>query len=289
MNKPMLAGTLLDESELNYPVYVSPKIDGIRCLGVAGRAMSRAGKPFRNKALQALFADGKYDGLDGELIFGPLFSSTVFRDTTSVVMSHDKTIDDLRFYVFDKYSMSGPFSQRFSSLNFDDDFIRCLEHLEVETLEELSEYEADVLAKGAEGVMIRDPNGAYKHGRSTVKEGGLLKLKRFSDAEYKVVGFEERMHNANEAEKDAFGRTKRSTHQDNMIGRGDLGSLICELEPGVTFNVGSGFDDATREEIWNNKESYLGRYVTVKSFLIGVKDLPRFPIFKGFRDPVELE
>ena len=43
------------------------------------------------------------------------------------------------------------------------------------------------------------PNAPYKQGRSTVREGYLLKVKTFLDDEATVVRFEERMHNGNEA------------------------------------------------------------------------------------------
>lgn len=133
--------------------------------------------------------------------------------------------------------------------------------------------------------MLRRADAHYKFGRSTHKEFILMKLKRFMDTEYKVVGFQERMKNNNEATINELGYTERSTHKDNLVGRGDLGALVLELdEGGPTFTCGTGFDDATRVEIWNNRDKYIGKFAKVKSFLIGVKDLPRFPVFLGFRD-----
>jgi DNA ligase-1 len=120
-----------------------------------------------------------------------------------------------------------------------------------------------------------------------LKEGTLLKLKRFVDSEYEIVGFEERMHNGNEATKDELGNTKRSSHQENKVGRGDLGALVLRCDAG-TFNCGTGFTDAMRAEIWANRDGYLGKLAKVKSFLIGVKTLPRFPTFLGFRAPEDM-
>ena len=136
--------------------------------------------------------------------------------------------------------------------------------------------------------MIRSGDGKYKYGRSTTKEGTLLKLKRFVDAEYKIVGFEERMHNANEATKNALGQTERSSHKENLVGRGDLGALVLETADGLRFNCGTGFTDSSRSEIWGNRDRYLGQFAKIKSFLIGVKDLPRFPVFLGMRDPIDM-
>ena len=137
---------------------------------------------------------------------------------------------------------------------------------------------------GYEGVMLRKPDGKYKFGRSTAREFILMKLKRFSDAEYKVIGFQERMHNANEATINELGHTERSAHMENMVPRGDLGALVLEMSDGQIFNCGTGFDDKSRKEIWQNRDKYVGRWAKIKSFLIGVKDLPRFPVFISFRD-----
>jgi DNA ligase-1 len=138
--------------------------------------------------------------------------------------------------------------------------------------------------------MIRSFTGAYKHGRSTVKEGLIGKIKKFAQSEAVIIGFEERMHNANEAKTDALGHTERSSHKENLIGRGDLGSIVVRLlsNPAVTFSIGSGFNDAERQHIWDNKESYLKKIVTFKYFDIGGYDAPRFPIYIGIRDKADM-
>lgn len=110
-----------------------------------------------------------------------------------------------------------------------------------------------------------------------------MKLKRFVDAEAVIVGFEERRHNGNIATTNELGRTQRSSHAGNKIGRGDLGALIV-TDGGVQFNIGTGFSDEERADIWNYKVAYLGSLVKYKHFPIGVKDLPRHPTFLGFRD-----
>ncbi|HQG29101.1 MAG TPA: ATP-dependent DNA ligase, partial [Candidatus Ozemobacteraceae bacterium] len=99
---------------------------------------------------------------------------------------------------------------------------------------------------------------------------------------------EERMHNANEATVNALGHTERSSHKENKSGRGDLGALILTTEDGLEFNCGTGFDNATRREIWDNRDQYMGQFAKIKSFLIGVKDKPRFPVFLGFRDASDM-
>jgi len=53
----------------------------------------------------------------------------------------------------------------------------------------------------------------------------------------------------------------------------------------VRFNVGSGFDAATRAAIWAARAGWEGRLVMFKFFPIGSKEAPRFPIFLGERHP----
>ena len=75
----------------------------------------------------------------------------------------------------------------------------------INTMEELEKYEVDCLEIGYEGVILRDPNAKYKHGRSTVKEGGLIKVKRFSDSEARILAMEEQMKNNNEKKVNELG------------------------------------------------------------------------------------
>ena len=136
--------------------------------------------------------------------------------------------------------------------------------------------------------MLRDPMGTYKFGRSTVRDNILLKVKRFLDDEAVVIDIEEKMHNENEAQKDAFGRTKRSSSILGLVGANTTGTLIVENKEGQVFGIGSGLNDLMRDEIWNNKEKYLGCLVKYKYFPQGVKELPRHPVFLGFRDEDDL-
>jgi DNA ligase-1 len=105
-----------------------------------------------------------------------------------------------------------------------------------------------------------------------------------------VIGFEEKLHNANEATVDELGHTKRSSHQDNMIPMDTLGSLMLRMADGTEFSCGcfKGFDDAWRKSTWDNRDKYLGKLAKIKSQPTGVKDKPRFPVFLGWRDPIDM-
>ena len=281
--KPMLSHTITDTSAVKCPVLVSQKLDGIRCLIIDGVAVSRNLKPIRNEFVQSVIGTPKYNGLDGELIVGATFAKDCYRVTNSGVMSKDGE-PDFTYHVFDRWDMPGVgFSDRLTATQGGYRVQRVPHHWAY-CEADLLRIEEALLAKGAEGVMVRSLDGTYKYGRSTMREGTLGKLKRFSEDEFLIVDFEERFHNANPATVNALGHTERSMHVENMIGRGDLGALVLETSDGKRFTAGSGFDDATRREIWGNKEKYVGRWAKVKHFPIGVKDLPRFPVFMGFRD-----
>ncbi|MNG11564.1 DNA ligase [compost metagenome] len=131
--------------------------------------------------------------------------------------------------------------------------------------------------------MVRQADGKYKQGRSTLREGILLKLKRFNSAECIVTGFEELMHNANEAKINETGHTDRSSHKENLVPMNTLGALLVkDIESGVDFAIGTGYTAAQRKEIWDNRRQWLGKIVTYTHFAVGSGyDKPRFPVFKG--------
>ncbi|NJO01155.1 MAG: ATP-dependent DNA ligase [Bacteroidia bacterium] len=287
MFKPMLA-TDADLTKLVFPLLASAKLDGVRAIVRDGILYSRSNKPIPNKAVQTRFKNLEH--FDGELIFGDPTSKSCYRDTVSIVMSHDKPADGVGFFVFDHIEHSNkPYFERYNSLQcrIDTDAVILHEQMKFERLEDVLEYEQQCLDEGYEGLILRSPIAPYKTGRSTVKEGYLLKLKRFSDFEATVIGFEERMENLNEKTTNELGRSARSSHKENKRGRGDLGALLLRTAEGVEFSCGTGFDDSTRIEIWAARDKLLGRIAKIKSFDIGVKDKPRHPVFLGWRDRID--
>lgn len=288
MFKPLLAHTISDTSALRYPVLASVKLDGIRCVVIDGVAMSRNLKPIKNKWVQECIGRPEYNGLDGELIVGDIFAKDCYRQTNSGVMK-EAGKPDFAYHVFDRFDMPEfQFQTRLGSLP-SLPFVKLVDHWEIESEYQLISLEAEMLDRGAEGLMVRSLDGKYKNGRSTEKEGILGKLKRFADAEYEVVGYVERMENQNEKVTDALGHSKRSSHQENKVGRGDLGAIICKTPEGLEFNCGSGFNDADRAKLWAIKDNGLiGRIAKIKHFDYGVKDRVRFPTFLGFRSPGDM-
>jgi len=228
--------------------------------------------------------------MDGELIVGDPTSPTVYRDTNSFVMAHDKE-GEFFFYHFDWWDDTlTTYDERHHNMSIDNTppNYRKVMTMVAKDKEQLLSLEEMCLEKGYEGIVIRNPKGLYKYGRCTIKEANAFKLKRFEDAEAVIIGFEEEMHNGNEAETNELGRTKRSTAKAGLVGKGTLGAFICRTSDNIDFNIGSGFDQQDRLNFWKNKESLVGKFVKYKHFPIGVKDKPRHPIFLGFRDKMDM-
>jgi len=291
--KPLLAGKL-DLSLLAYPVIGSTKLDGIRCLAMGALPKSRSMKDIPNRHVQRLFAANAavLEGLDGELIVGEPNAPDVYRVTNSAIMSHDGE-PDFTFHVFDFWNRGDqPYHLRYHALAHDGiprpSWVKIHPAISIDNQAALDSFEAQALADGYEGVMLRSRSGPYKQGRSSSKEGILLKVKRHEENEAEIIGVEEEMHNANEAQVNELGRTKRSSHQAGKVGKGTMGALhvrgVNGPFKGVEFHIGSGFTAAQRAEEWE-----IGSTVTYKHFPIGVKDKPRHPVFKGRRDARDMD
>lgn len=287
--KPMLAATVenYDELEGKFPLMASPKLDGVRAIVIDGQLKSRNMKAIPNRHVQRLFA-WLPEGFDGELIVGKPTDKDCFRKTTSGVMSADGE-PDVKFYVFDQVRVTPEsFSERFAEMKarvqtFPGTSVKFVPHKLVKNSFQLKQYEEEMLTKGYEGVMLRSIEGFYKFGRSTLKEGYLMKVKQFKDSEAKIIAVEELMHNENELTKDELGRAKRSSHKAGKVKAGVLGSItVQDIHSGVTFNIGAGFMDDERERFWAS--TIVGKIVKYKYFPSGSKDKPRFPVFLGFRD-----
>lgn len=284
--KPQLATQIDDLSTLSYPLYVSKKLDGIRSTIFNGVAYSRSLKLIPNLSIQKWAKENAVclEGLDGEFIVGSPTSETVFRDTTSFVMSIDK-VGEFQFFAFDQVHVQAEAQERQKALEALPSIhrVQVLEQTLVQSEAELEAYRTVAVDLGYEGAMVKKVKGKYKFGRSSVKEGLLLKMKLFRDSEFKIVGYECKYHNANEAKTNEIGRTSRSTSKEGMIPLDTLGVLYLETPEGTVFGCGSGFDDKTRDELWKIRETLPGLYAVVKFFTIGGYSVPRFGVFKGIR------
>jgi DNA ligase-1 len=273
-------------------LYGSYKLDGIRAMVIDGQLISRTLKPIPNKYCQRLFGRLSCEGLDGELVVGNEFGDGVFARTSSGVMSHEG-MPQVSFRVFDLLTVPAntPFEVRMRQLGQKvaglplANVAWVIQYLLDPSHDTVEKVEAEAIDLQYEGLIIRSADSPYKQGRSTLREGYMGKLKRFMDSEAVITGFEEMMHNDNPATTDARGFTVRSSHQAHQRGAGVLGTLrVTDIhKPEWSFGIGSGFDLALRACIWKAQDEYLGKVVKYKYLPVGTLELPRHPVFLGFR------
>jgi len=289
---------------LRYPVMGSPKIDGIRChleensLGMV--ALSRKNKAIPNHYVRTLLTSSRsWIGMDGELVVGKANTKVVFNNTQSGVMSRDGE-PDFRFFTFDLTNQPKlTFEERFRMLEqrvpVMNKILKLVPHRYLYSYEELVKYEEMMVLKGWEGIMIRDPNGRYKEGRSTLNEGILIKVKRFEDSEAEILGCYEQETNHNPAKINEIGNSKRSSHKENKVANGRLGGFeVRDIHSGVQFRLGnlSGITLDQRRLMWigflSDPSQLLGKTIKYKSQPVGTKNKPRIPIYQGFRDQIDM-
>lgn len=291
MFRPMLAAKTPDLETLQYPMFASYKLDGIRAIMRDGMMMSRSMKPLPNLDMQKYFGRFKsLENCDGELITGK-HDNDVYRRTMSHIMTTaGNPMQDTVWNIFDFVDEDLEYRERLKVLVEyvvgNGASIRVLPHKEVRRADDVLALHQEAVKQGYEGLILRSPTGLYKQGRSTAREQGMVKVKMFEDSEAEILGFEMLMHNENAAVPNELGLTKRSSHKANKVMTDKMGCIkVRDIHTGVEFEIGTGFTDTERRLIVRYP---VGRIVKYKSFPGGVKDKPRFPVFLGFRDPLDL-
>ncbi len=306
--RPILAASLLPPTvehtnasilaamqKLRYPVLATLKLDGIRALRLDGSLLSRTRKPIPNKSIRerSLIMPG---GFDLEL-WSP---SLRYDEIESIVMSREHpNSDKIEFHVLDWFG---------SAVSYDERTKKITQELSDSPI---NKYRTDIIfevpvlctspqmllhafwmaeANEGEGICFRLPNSPYKQGRSTLKEQYLIKLARYSYAEATIVGFIEQQENGNKATTNSLGLTERSSHGADMCGKNTLGAFLCGLASGETITIGTGvgLTNEVRRYIWEHKLLYIGHKVKFKYKSHGQKNLPRSPIFVGFRSEIDI-
>ena len=292
--KPMLAASVKLE-QVQYPVLVSAKLDGIRCVGTDNGPRTRTLKPIQNIYTRNMLSDKLFSGFDGELIVGDYTATDVFAKTTSGIMSAEGR-PEFMWLLFDMWDEPDS--------DYIDRYQRLIEREQanpwsntVVIPQDYVEDEAGLIAaehryleQGYEGVILRSPESKYKYGRSTVREHYLLKRKPLADAEGVIANFMYLERNLNEMTRDAVGNAKRSNQQANQLVDYDrVGSIEVTITTGpfagARVSIGTGFTDQQRLDLvdMHDDHALIGSTVTFTYQASGSKDAPRFPSFKGFR------
>lgn len=279
--KSMLAyNKIVDPANLNYPVIVSVKEDGYRCSIVDKMPKTRSGKEIANKHTHRTLRNLNLPSLDGELV---LNNSKSFNSVQSAFGSHGGE-PDFSYIVFDCFNhIYAPYEKRFAEAaewvknNDTGGIVQLARNFVANTPEEVWELFHMALDNGDEGLIIRDPNGHYKFGRSTLKEGLMFKLKPREDAEAVIVSVNELMHN------DDAGNSNKL---ENMVPGNTMGSFTCKMLCGKQFNIGTGenLTKEMRDLFWQQRDKLIGKPLTYTYHKLTQAGIPREPRIKGVRD-----
>jgi DNA ligase-1 len=264
---------------------LSQKLNGNRCSFYNGRLISRQGKVF--KGFQHIINDIIACGLENKFIDGELIRKNTdglsdgenFRIGTGIINSDAETKEEIKLVIFDTFAaeqIKNKVSDCTYKIRYENNIKPLREEIEKKNLHNIEVVK--VVYQGTdqsqinkwldyavehdwEGLMI-NKDATYKCKRTT----DLIKVKRFYTMDLRVVDVLE-----------GDGRLQ-----------GTLGALVAEFK-GNTVNVGSGFSDEQRTDIWNNREDMIGKIVEVKYKEItsdkktGLESL-QFPIFVRLRD-----
>lgn len=307
--KAMLASDA-DEAKLKFPLIAQPKVDGVRGLNLLGTLTGRSLKQHANKFTTAFFSTSEFLGFDGELAAERDTHPDLCRLTTSAlntIAGEPFTLWWLFDYIVVGQTKHLPYSERYAQLHrrvtelkasgsIAAQRLRVVPAVRCETLAQLLEWDARWLDEGYEGSIVRDPNGMHKEGRSTIREGGLLRIKRFVEEDALVVELHEGETNTNEAQRNELGLQYRTTHAEGMVPNGQVGRLTCKalkdvvvdgrviIQAGELITVAPGCMPVDqRQHYFNNPGQLVGQVIKFKFFPKGIKDSLRFPTFQSLR------
>ena len=273
--KAMLAHKY-NPDKADYPAYIQPKLDGVRCLFTAKGAFSRTGKQFMNvyhieQQLKTFFASNPNAVLDGELYNHELKDDfekiiSLVRKTKPTEEHRQEAAELVQYHVYDVPSMTiAGYSSRLSYLTSQvySKVTWPVMHVETKVVldyDEALSYHKYCLKQGYEGSIYRSMDGKYKGTRSW----DLMKFKDFDDAEATIVGYE-------------LGKGKRT---------GTLGKFIMQDDEGVVFGCppGKGYNYNDLAAMLDNISHYIGERATFTYFQRTKAGSYRHPLYKCIRN-----
>lgn len=279
-----VAGNIVINESVTYPVRIEPKLDGLRCIAVKTHGIvnmyTRNGREIETLSTirHALESCGEIDNvvLDGEAM------GEDWNESASIVGSKKnlKNDDNIVFNVFDAMTFNEWETQDCAkSLNERVDFVanvvakvasrhvQQVPGVEVANQEELMVQYERALEDDFEGVMLKNPSGGYGFKRTR----DVLKMKPVATYEGVVVG--------------TYGG------RDGTKRHGKFGGFAIVLPNGVVTRVGGGFNDKERDDIdaagW---DTFKGKIMEVEGQPPLTKDgRVRFPVFTRWRDESDVD
>lgn len=282
--RPMLAHDYAKRAkklpEGAWPAYVQPKLDGVRALAYWDddgqlQIISRSGKCWLKvgsighiaealRQFAVAHPEATRFAFDGEIYA----HGESFQQTTRLVKKYRRGESEqlvLHVYdVIDREDMELGFGSRFQNLRWFGDRIELwsqLQEVDTEIVNEhqdLMRMQANYLARGYEGAMLRLDEGGYQWGARSYE---LLKVKQFQDAEFTIIGH-----------CNGVGRFENAVV---WTCRNDLDEQTFQVVPKGSMEE--------RAQMLADAESYYGQRLTVRFFERSEGGVPRFPVGVGVR------
>lgn len=319
--KPQLAVDIaLDFSNMRFPLWGFVKVDGVRGVHVTGKFTGRSLEDLANTALVEKFSDDEYAGFDGELtIDGYLRNCELPAALTAPDKPGDKpkTLCSLTtgitsrgklrkgetalptnvvWNLFDYLhptALELTYEERYAELVAEARGAAGVHVLPYSIIEDAAQAQAFIdkcLREGYEGAIFRDPKAKHKHGRATAKLNDFWRFKPASVKDCIITGFDEAMQNNNEATTNALGRTERSSHAENKVGKGMIGTFLAQdVLTGEHIRLGPGCSTHDQRKEWfDNPDQIVGWPAEYVSLDTGVKDAPRQARFFRRREKTDM-
>lgn len=243
--------------------YVSRKLDGVRCAVVIDEngkvtSFSRQGKIFETLGVvEEFFSNSGLRSVvfDGEICMVDKDGNEDFQSIMKEIRRKNHTISNVKYKLFDCLTLEEFYnkisvrklSERLTSINhFIDGVVEYLPQEIIRDLEHFQEWIDKANDGSWEGIMLRK-NTRYQGKRSK----NLLKVKKFSDAEYVVEGI-------------TYGEIRMLV--DGKEVTETMTSQIMIRHKGYEVGVGSGFSLDQRLEFFRDPSKIVGKTITVQYF-----------------------
>lgn len=271
--EPMLAKVWQDyKDEATFPVFVQPKLDGMRLIANKEGLWTRNGKEYKSiphiyEALKPLFNFNPKYIFDGE-VYADKFAND-FNKICSLAKKTKPTAEDIaesavsiEYHIYDFPYWDDIFSKRHAELlkvakHFKGDRLKLVETLEANSYKEIDHHYGNFVELGYEGLMVR-MDAAYENKRTK----SLLKYKEFKDDEYEILDVVEGIGNRS----------------------GGAGAIVCKNKDNSTFHSNIKGNRDFCKAMLINKGDYIGKMGTIQFFNLTVDGVPRFPYFLRVRE-----
>jgi len=199
------------KKNVRFPCFMSPKLDGGNGLAIREDRLAliqRGGDEYPTVTVMGRV--GYYDSeekfvttsysmeqeldhiltkLDVEAINGELYlHGEHLQDIQSAAKKENGMTGDLEFHVFDYCGTDDTFDVRREKMATVGDlfYVKMIGSIEANSHEEIEAYHTECVARGYEGIIIRNADGLYEY---NVRSSDVFKYKIPLDGEYKVIGY----------------------------------------------------------------------------------------------------